>query len=139
MKYKIITEESMDIDENFAKENDIEILPIEVNFNGEIYPDGLPKPEFYEKLKGGVIPKTSAPNQYRFETALEPYANKEDWFVIVCVISAELSGTIAQAKNAVESLPPILRYFKSPITATSLTLSFKRSSWSITCCGSASG
>lgn len=104
MKYKIITEESMDIEENFAKENDIEILPIEVNFNGEIYPDGLPKPEFYEKLKGGVIPKTSAPNQYRFETALEPYANKEDWFVIVCVISAELSGTIAQAKNAVESL-----------------------------------
>ncbi len=104
MKYKIITEASVDMPKEFAEEKDITILPIEVNFNGELYPEGLPTKEFYEKLKTGIIPKTSQPNQYKFENALNPYINKEDWFVLIVVISADLAGTIAQAKNAVENL-----------------------------------
>lgn len=105
MNYKIVTEASVDMPQTFAKENDITILPIEVNFNGELYPEGLPNDEFYEKLKTtGIIPKTSQPNQYKFETAYAPYLNKEDWFVLTIVISSDLAGTIAQAKNAVENL-----------------------------------
>ncbi len=104
MKYKIITEASVDLPIGFAEENDITILPIEVNFNGELYPEGLPNDVFYEKLKGGIIPKTSQPNQWKFEDALKNYVNKEDWFVITIVISSDLAGTIAQAKNAVENL-----------------------------------
>ena len=105
MKYKIVTEASVDMPENFAKENDITILPIEVNFAGELFPEGLPNDEFYEKMRTtGVIPKTSQPNQYKFENALTPYCNKEDWFVLTIVISSNLAGTIAQAKNAVEAL-----------------------------------
>ncbi len=104
MKYKIVTEASVDMPEKFVKENDITILPIELNFNGELFPEGLPNDEFYEKLKTGIIPKTSQPNQYKFETALTPYLNKEDWFVLTIVISSDLAGTIAQAKNAVENL-----------------------------------
>ncbi len=104
MKYKIVTEASVDMPKSFAEENDITILPIEVNFNGELFPEGLPNDEFYEKLKTGIIPKTSQPNQYKFENALGPYVNKEDWFVLTIVISSDLAGTIAQAKNAVESL-----------------------------------
>ncbi len=105
MNYKIVTEASVDMPQTFAKENDISILPIEVNFNGELYPEGLPNDEFYEKLKTtGIIPKTSQPNQYKFETAYGPYVNKPDWFVLTIVISSDLAGTIAQAKNAVENL-----------------------------------
>ncbi len=104
MNYKIVTEASVDMPKSFAEENDITILPIEVNFNGELYPEGLPNDEFYKKLKTGVIPKTSQPNQYKFETAFEPYVNKEDWFVFTIVISSDLAGTISQAKNAVENL-----------------------------------
>lgn len=105
MNYKIVTEASVDMPKGFAEENDITVLPIEVNFNGELYPEGLPNDEFYKKLKEtGIIPKTSQPNQYKFETAFTPYVNKEDWFVITIVISSDLAGTIAQAKNAVESL-----------------------------------
>ncbi len=104
MKYKIVTEASVDMPKEFAEENDITILPIEVNFNGELYPEGLPTHEFYEKLKLGIIPKTSQPNQFKFETALTPYVNKEDCFVLTIVISSDLAGTIAQAKNAVENL-----------------------------------
>ncbi len=105
MKYKIVTEASVDMPENFAKENDITILPIEVNFAGELFPEGLPNDEFYEKMRTtGIIPKTSQPNQYKFENALTPYCNKEDWFVLTIVISSNLAGTIAQAKNAVEAL-----------------------------------
>lgn len=105
MNYKIVTEASVDMPKGFAEENDITVLPIEVNFNGDLYPEGLPNDEFYKKLKEtGIIPKTSQPNQYKFETAFTPYVNKEDWFVITIVISSDLAGTIAQAKNVVESL-----------------------------------
>ena len=105
MKYKIVTEASVDMPESFAKENDITILPIEVNFAGELYPEGLPNDEFYEKMRTtGIIPKTSQPNQFKFENALTPYCNKEDWFVLTIVISSNLAGTIAQAKNAIEAL-----------------------------------
>lgn len=104
MNYKIVTEASVDMPKGFAEENDITVLPIEVNFNGDLYPEGLPNDEFYKKLKERIIPKTSQPNQYKFETAFTPYVNKEDWFVITIVISSDLAGTIAQAKNAVESL-----------------------------------
>lgn len=104
MNYKILTEASVDMPKEFAEANDITILPIEVNFNGDLYPEGLPNDQFYKKLKEGIIPKTSQPNQYKFETALTPYVNKEDWFVITIVISSDLAGTLAQAKNAVENL-----------------------------------
>ena len=105
MKYKIVTEASVDMPDSFAKENDITILPIELNFAGELFPEGLPNDEFYEKMRTtGIIPKTSQPNQYKFENALSPYCNKEDWFVLTIVISSNLAGTIAQAKNAVEAL-----------------------------------
>ena len=75
MKYKIVTEASVDMPKAFSDENDITILPIEVNFNGELYPEGLPNDVFYEKLKTGIIPKTSQPNQYKFERAFEQYVN----------------------------------------------------------------
>ena len=105
MKFKIVTEASVDMPKKFAEENDITILPIEINFNGELYPEGLPNDEFYAKMKEtGIIPKTSQPNQFKFEAALTPYCNKEDWFVLTIVISSNLAGTIAQAKNAVEAL-----------------------------------
>ena len=105
MKFKIVTEASVDMPKKFAEENDITILPIEINFNGELYPEGSPNDEFYVKMKEtGIIPKTSQPNQFKFETALTPYCNKEDWFVLTIVISSNLAGTIAQAKNAVEAL-----------------------------------
>ncbi len=105
MNFKIITEASVDMPKNYADENNITILPIEVNFNGELYPEGLPADEFYKKLKTtGIIPKTSQPNQYKFENALNEYVNKPDWFVFIIVISSDLAGTIAQAKNAVENL-----------------------------------
>ena len=105
MNYKIVTEASVDMPGDFAKENDITICPIELNFNGELFPEGLPNEEFYEKMKTtGIIPKTSQPNQYKFESAFENYVNKKDWFVITIVISSDLAGTIAQANRAVESL-----------------------------------
>ena len=105
MKYKIVTEASVDMPKKFAEENDITILPIEVNFNGELYPEGMPNDEFYAKLKStGIIPKTSQPNQYKFENALTPYCNKDGWFVLTIVISSNLAGTKKKKKNAVDAL-----------------------------------
>lgn len=105
MNYKIVTEASVDIDEEFVKENNISICPIELNFNGELYPEGMPNDEFYKKMKEtGIIPKTSQPNQYKFQSAFEGYVNEKDWFVLTIVISSDLAGTLAQAKSAVAEL-----------------------------------
>ncbi len=105
MKYKIVTEASVDMPPHFAKENNITICPIELNFNGELFPEGLPNEEFYEKMKTtGIIPKTSQPNQYKFEDAYEGYVNNPEWYVITIVISSDLAGTIAQVHKAVENL-----------------------------------
>lgn len=105
MKYKIVTEASVDLPKDFVKENDISICPIELNFDGELFPEGLPNEEFYAKMEStGIIPKTSQPNQFKFESAFENYVNKEGWFVITIVISSDLAGTLAQAQKAVESL-----------------------------------
>lgn len=105
MNYKIVTEASVDIQKDFVEENNISICPIELNFNGELFPNGLPNEEFYEKMKTtGIIPKTSQPNQYKFEEAFEGYVNKEDWYVLTIVISSDLAGTIAQANAAVKNL-----------------------------------
>lgn len=105
MKYKIVTEASVDMPTEFAKENDISICPIELNFNGELFPEGLPNEEFYEKMRTtGIIPKTSQPNQYKFEAAFEGYVNNPEWYVLTIVISSDLAGTIAQATRAVENL-----------------------------------
>ncbi len=105
MKFKIVTDASCDMPQEYVDKYDITILPIEVRFGDELYPNGLPSDEFYKKLRtSGIIPKTSQPNQYKFETAYSKYVNKDDWFVLTIIISSGLAGTITQAKNATEAL-----------------------------------
>lgn len=105
MKFKFLTDASTDIPEEAQKEYDISIIPIEVRFGEEMYPDGLPTREFYSKMaETGLVPKTSMPNAFKFENFYRDYANKEDVFVITIVISMELSTTKIQAQMAADDL-----------------------------------
>ena len=105
MKYIFLADASCDIPEEFLNKFNISIIPIEVMFGEEIYPEGLKNDEFYEKLNStGLIPKTAMPNAYKFENFYKAYANIEDIFVITIVISMEMSTTKIQAQMAADNL-----------------------------------
>lgn len=105
MKFKIVADASCDVPEEYLEKYDISIIPIEVAFGEEIYPEGLSKTDFYKKIEeSNVIPKTAMPNAYKFEQFYKDYANKEDVFVFTFVISMEMSQTKIQAQMAAETL-----------------------------------
>lgn len=105
MKFKIVADASCDIPKEYMEKYDITIIPIEVMFGDDIYPEGLETKEFYKKIEEtGLIPKTAMPNSYKFENFYKDYVNKEDVFVITIVISMELSQTKLQAQMAADNL-----------------------------------
>lgn len=105
MKFKIVADASCDIPKEYMEKYDITIIPIEVMFGEDIYPEGLETKEFYKKIEEtGLIPKTAMPNAYKFENFYKDYVNKEDVFVITIVISMELSQTKLQAQMAADNL-----------------------------------
>ncbi len=105
MKFKIVADASCDIPEEYMEKYDISIIPIEVNFGEECFPEGLDNRTFYDKMEStGIIPKTAMPNAYKFENFYKDYCNKEDVFVITIVISMEMSTTKIQAQMAADSL-----------------------------------
>ncbi len=105
MKFKIVADASCDIPKEYMEKYDISIIPIEVMFGEELYPDGLETRQFYKKMaETGLIPKTAMPNAYKFENFYKQYLNKDDVFVITIVISMEMSQTKIQAQMAAENL-----------------------------------
>ncbi len=105
MKFKIVADASCDLPKEFMEKYDISIIPIEVMFGEEIYPEGLETRAFYNKMsETGLIPKTAMPNAYKFENFYKDYCNKEDVFVITIVISMEMSTTKIQAQMAADNL-----------------------------------
>lgn len=105
MKFKIVADASCDIPKEYMDKYDITIIPIEVMFGEELYPEGLETREFYNKMQSsGIIPKTAMPNAYKFENFYKDYANVDDVFVITVVISMEMSTTKIQAQMAADNL-----------------------------------
>ena len=105
MKFKIVADAACDIPDAYKDKFDITIIPIEVRFGEELYPEGLETREFYKKVEqSDIIPKTSMLNAYKFENFLKDYANKDDVFVIAILISMELSPTKLQVQMAADNL-----------------------------------
>lgn len=105
MKYKIVVDASCDIPKEYVDKYGIIVVPIEVRFGDELYPEGLDSATFYKKVREtGIIPKTSMPNQYLFEELLSPYVNDPEYHVIVVTISSEMTATIHQVEGAVQAL-----------------------------------
>ena len=105
MKFKIVADASCDMPKEYMEKYDITIIPIEVMFGDDIYPEGLETKEFYKKIEEtGLIPKTAMPNSYKFENFYKDYVNKDDVFVITILISMEMSQTKLQAQMAADNL-----------------------------------
>ena len=103
MSIKIITDSSCDLGINFIEENNIELIPLLLNLDGEIIKDDLGKSlgyrEFYEKLRAGSMPSTSQINIYTFEEKFRKLLN-EGYEILYVGLSSALSGTFNSANMA---------------------------------------
>ena len=103
MSIKIITDSSCDLWINFIEENNIELIPLLLNLDGETLKDDLGKSlgyrEFYEKLRAGSMPSTSQINIYTFEEKFKELLDK-GYEILYIGLSSALSGTFNSANMA---------------------------------------
>ena len=103
MGIKIITDSSCDLTREYIDNNNIGLLSLVLNLNGEVIKDDLGKTlsykEFYEQMKEGATPTTSQVNAHEFEEEfLKDVKNGDS---IICItISSALSGTFNSANIA---------------------------------------
>ena len=103
MSIKIITDSSCDLGINFIEENNIELIPLLLNLDGETIKDDLGKSlgyrELYEKLRAGSMPSTSQINIYTFEEKFKELLD-EGYEILYIGLSSALSGTFNSANMA---------------------------------------
>ena len=99
----IMTDTASDIDLETAKKYGIHLIPINISFDGVNFKDRyeLTSGEFYERLKSGVIPKTS---QITVAEHYEEFKKYEGNTVIYIPLSARASGTYQSANIAKQTL-----------------------------------
>ena len=99
---KIITDSTSDIDLKYAKELNVEVVPLKVIIDGKEYKDriGLQPEEFYDLLVNSqTLPSTSQPSPQDFVDLYETAKNNND-SVIVITLSSVISGTYQSANLA---------------------------------------
>ena len=103
MGIKIITDSSCDLTREYIDNNNIGLLSLVLNLNGEVIKDDLGKTlsykEFYEQMKEGATPTTSQVNAHEFEEEFLK-AVKNGNSIICITISSALSGTFNSANIA---------------------------------------
>ena len=103
MAIKIVTDSSCDLGINFIEDNNIELIPLLLNLDGETLQDDLGKSlgyrEFYEKLRAGSMPSTSQINIYTFEEKFKELLDK-GYEILYIGLSSALSGTFNSANMA---------------------------------------
>lgn len=115
-KIKIITDSTADLPLSFIKENDIEVIPLYVNFPERTYLDGvnISPHEFYKMLAKSedTLPKTSTPSINDFKELYERILHK-GYDILSIHISSGLSSTSSIASAAASSLDGKIHVFDS--------------------------
>jgi DegV family protein with EDD domain len=102
---KIVTDSTSDIPADVAKELGIEVVPIYILWEGNIYREGLdiqPDELFSKMATSNVMPTTSQPSQSDF---IEHYNHLQSGIdgIVSIHISSKLSGTFNSASQASKS------------------------------------
>lgn len=96
MTFKLLTDSTADLDENWAKAHDVEILGLTIQLDGKIYetvgPNRLTSEKLLESMKNGGKPTTSQVNVGQFEESFRRHAQNGD-AVLYLAFSSVLSGT----------------------------------------------
>ncbi|MEG1870425.1 MAG: DegV family protein [Peptostreptococcaceae bacterium] len=98
-KIKIITDSTLDLPLEVVKKNDIEVMPLLINFGEDSYLDGveITPAEMIERInKENVLPTTAQITPTRFEETFKKYLD-EGYKIVTLVLSSEMSGTYQSA------------------------------------------
>lgn len=102
--YKIITDSCCDLTKQMYQELEVDVAPLGVDIEGEFFEDGqIPAKEFYDGMRAGKKPTTSAVNPERWMKVMEPILTAgQD--VLVVAFSSGLSTTYQSAVIAADEL-----------------------------------
>ncbi|NLE83709.1 MAG: DegV family protein [Chloroflexi bacterium] len=106
-KVAIVTDSTVAIPPEIAAQQNLTIVPLHLNWDGETYLDGIDisPTEFYERLsKSKTIPTTSQPSAGAFQQTYTKLLN-EGYDILTMVISSKISGTWDSAIQGAEGLP----------------------------------
>lgn len=100
--FKIITDSSCDLPLEFIEQEEIEIIPINIEIDGQLFADRKDPEElksFYGKIQAGKLAKTSQVNVGMFAKIFKQYA-EEGTEIIYVGFSSGMSGTFQSAVQA---------------------------------------
>ena len=105
MTFKILTDSTADLPENWTQENDVQVLGLTIQLDGQTYETvgagKLTSQELLDKMESGSKPTTSQINVGQFEDVFRSYA-KEGTPVLYVAFASALSGTYQSAVMARE-------------------------------------
>lgn len=118
-KIALITDSACDLNSDFVKKNNINILPLKIIFSDREYDDGIniTSKMLYDALPN-EIPKTSLPSVEKFTLALEKVKNEGYTHAIIITISSGLSGTYNSARLASQNVSGIETFVFDSMTLT---------------------
>ena len=105
MTFKILTDSTADLPDSWTQENDVQVLGLTIQLDGQTYetvgPDKLTSDQLLAKMETGSKPTTSQINVGQFEDVFRSYA-KEETPVLYVAFASALSGTYQSAVMARE-------------------------------------
>ena len=105
MTFKILTDSTADLPENWTQENDVQVLGLTIQLDDQTYETvgagKLTSQELLDKMESGSKPTTSQINVGQFEDVFRGYA-KEGTPVLYVAFASALSGTYQSAVMARE-------------------------------------
>ncbi len=118
-KIALIVDSASDIKQDFAKSNNMTVVPFKVIYSDREYVDGIDiNPDMlYESLKK-EIPSTSLPSVDSYISALKKAFKNGYTHAIIITISSGLSGSFNSARLAAESVPEITTFVLDSMTLT---------------------
>lgn len=118
-KIALITDSASDLSTDFAKKNNIKVLPFKIIFSDREYDDGIDiTPKMLYDALPKEIPTTSLPSVEKFASALLEAKNEGYTHAIIITISSGLSGAYNSARLAAESTPGIETFVFDSMTLT---------------------
>ena len=107
MGIKIITDSACDLTRDYIKNNNIGLLSLILNLNGQAIKDDLGETlsykDFYNKMREGATPTTSQINAHEVEEEFIKYIKNGDSIIYIS-LSSSLSGTFNSANIAKNNL-----------------------------------
>lgn len=108
MDYKLFCDSTCDLTDEIAKEQNIEIIPMQFSVDNKNYSHYLDEREmtlsdFYDALKNGANVTTAQVQYDTFANSFEPFLKEGKDIIYICFTSG-MSGTYNTCKIAVEEL-----------------------------------